>query len=278
MPEAAITAEKRTQVPTAPVRPNETPAPLPPAQADRPSPSHSLRRRHHRPRRNHQRKPRRGQPKRRRRRNLRRKPACVRRRHRRRRFRLPCRHRRCRRRHPRCPRPPRRRPMRWRHRRRRCRGPARAATARPSPRAADGVSTPASARGGLENGVDLAVRDFRRTPIIVRGLPTIISGKSPASSRATATRRTSMSATAPPWCGSRSAGRTAARCRDRRIERRAGVRSRRAGGCRSGSPYDPLPADIQGASATFTLPLVSVNRHDRTRVAGDRLSRSTARS
>ncbi len=38
MPEAAITAEKRTQVPTAPVRPNETPAPLPPAQADRPQP------------------------------------------------------------------------------------------------------------------------------------------------------------------------------------------------------------------------------------------------
>ena len=31
-------------------------------------------------------------------------------------------------------------------------------------------------------------------------------------------------------------------------------------GVRSGSPYDPLPADIQGASATFTLPLVSVNR------------------
>jgi TonB family protein len=38
MPEAAITAEKRTQVPTAPVRPNEAPAPLPPAQADRPQP------------------------------------------------------------------------------------------------------------------------------------------------------------------------------------------------------------------------------------------------
>jgi TonB family protein len=38
MPEAAITAEKRTQVPTAPVRPNETPAPLPGAQADRPQP------------------------------------------------------------------------------------------------------------------------------------------------------------------------------------------------------------------------------------------------
>jgi TonB family protein len=38
MPEAAITAEKRTQVPTAPVRPNETPAPLPAAQADRPQP------------------------------------------------------------------------------------------------------------------------------------------------------------------------------------------------------------------------------------------------
>lgn len=38
MPEAAITADKRTQVPTAPVRPNETPAPLPPAQADRPQP------------------------------------------------------------------------------------------------------------------------------------------------------------------------------------------------------------------------------------------------
>jgi len=38
MPEAAITADKRTQVPTAPVRPNEAPAPLPPAQADRPQP------------------------------------------------------------------------------------------------------------------------------------------------------------------------------------------------------------------------------------------------
>ena len=31
-------------------------------------------------------------------------------------------------------------------------------------------------------------------------------------------------------------------------------------GVRSGSPYDPLPPDIQGASASFTLPLVSVNR------------------
>ena len=31
-------------------------------------------------------------------------------------------------------------------------------------------------------------------------------------------------------------------------------------GVRSGSPYDPLPPDIQGASATFSLPLVSVNR------------------
>jgi protein TonB len=38
MPEAKITAEKRTQVPTAPVRPNEAPAPLPPAQADKPQP------------------------------------------------------------------------------------------------------------------------------------------------------------------------------------------------------------------------------------------------
>jgi TonB family protein len=38
MPEAAITAEKRTQVPTAPVRPNEAPAPSAPAQADRPQP------------------------------------------------------------------------------------------------------------------------------------------------------------------------------------------------------------------------------------------------
>ncbi len=38
MPEAAITSEKRTQVPTAPVRPKEAPAPLPPAQADRPQP------------------------------------------------------------------------------------------------------------------------------------------------------------------------------------------------------------------------------------------------
>jgi TonB family protein len=38
MPEAAITAEKRTQVPTAPVRPNEAPAPAPPAQADKPQP------------------------------------------------------------------------------------------------------------------------------------------------------------------------------------------------------------------------------------------------
>ena len=32
------------------------------------------------------------------------------------------------------------------------------------------------------------------------------------------------------------------------------------GGVRRGSPYAPLPADIQGASATFFLPLVSVNR------------------
>lgn len=31
-------------------------------------------------------------------------------------------------------------------------------------------------------------------------------------------------------------------------------------GVRSGSPYEPLPPDIQGASASFTLPLVSVNR------------------
>ena len=31
-------------------------------------------------------------------------------------------------------------------------------------------------------------------------------------------------------------------------------------GVRSGSPYEPLPPDIQGASATFNLPLVSVNR------------------
>jgi hypothetical protein len=38
MPEAAITSEKRTQVPTAPVRPNEAPAPAPPAQADKPQP------------------------------------------------------------------------------------------------------------------------------------------------------------------------------------------------------------------------------------------------
>jgi protein TonB len=29
-------------------------------------------------------------------------------------------------------------------------------------------------------------------------------------------------------------------------------------GVRAGSPYTPLPADIQGASATFTLPLVSI--------------------
>jgi protein TonB len=38
MPEAAITSDKRTQVPTAPVRPNEAPAPQAPAQADRPTP------------------------------------------------------------------------------------------------------------------------------------------------------------------------------------------------------------------------------------------------
>lgn len=31
-------------------------------------------------------------------------------------------------------------------------------------------------------------------------------------------------------------------------------------GVRAGSPYAPLPPDIQGASATFTLPLVSVQR------------------
>jgi hypothetical protein len=30
-------------------------------------------------------------------------------------------------------------------------------------------------------------------------------------------------------------------------------------GVRAGSPYAPLPAEIQGASATFTLPLVSRN-------------------
>ena len=45
-----------------------------------------------------------------------------------------------------------------------------------------------------------------------------------------------------------------------RIERRAGVRRGVLAGVRSGSPYDPLPPDIQGASATFNLPLVSVNR------------------
>jgi protein TonB len=32
------------------------------------------------------------------------------------------------------------------------------------------------------------------------------------------------------------------------------------GGVRRGSPYAPLPDNIQGASATFFLPLVSVNR------------------
>jgi len=32
------------------------------------------------------------------------------------------------------------------------------------------------------------------------------------------------------------------------------------GGVRRGSPYAPLPDSIQGASATFYLPLVSVNR------------------
>ncbi|CAN5918494.1 hypothetical protein BH11PSE3_BH11PSE3_24160 [soil metagenome] len=31
-------------------------------------------------------------------------------------------------------------------------------------------------------------------------------------------------------------------------------------GVRSGSPYTPLPPDIPGASATFDLPLVSINR------------------
>lgn len=31
-------------------------------------------------------------------------------------------------------------------------------------------------------------------------------------------------------------------------------------GVRSGSPYAPLPSDIKGASATFDLPLVSINR------------------
>ena len=31
-------------------------------------------------------------------------------------------------------------------------------------------------------------------------------------------------------------------------------------GVRSGSPYAPLPPEIQGASATFTLPLISVQR------------------
>ena len=31
-------------------------------------------------------------------------------------------------------------------------------------------------------------------------------------------------------------------------------------GVRAGSPYAPLPPDIKGASATFTLPLISVNR------------------
>ncbi len=30
------------------------------------------------------------------------------------------------------------------------------------------------------------------------------------------------------------------------------------GGVRAGSPYAPLPDNIKGASATFTLPLVSV--------------------
>lgn len=32
-------------------------------------------------------------------------------------------------------------------------------------------------------------------------------------------------------------------------------------GVRAGSPYSPLPADIQGESASFNLPLVSVNRN-----------------
>ena len=31
-------------------------------------------------------------------------------------------------------------------------------------------------------------------------------------------------------------------------------------GVRAGSPYSPLPADIQGESASFNLPLISVNR------------------
>ena len=32
-------------------------------------------------------------------------------------------------------------------------------------------------------------------------------------------------------------------------------------GVRAGSPYSPLPPDIQGESASFNLPLISVNRN-----------------
>jgi TonB family protein len=238
MPEAAITAEKRTQVPTAPVRPNEAPAPLPPAQADRPQPFAFS------PAPSPPPTPKPPTP-----------PEATR--------------------PPEAPQTPFSSPL-----------PAptlppaptappaHALAAPPLPRA-----SPAPQRPDLHPAPPTAAPPRRPAAPAASELPSTSPFVNPAD-----TYNRARVADNYLWQIARklqgyryeahvnvSHGTTVVRvtiARDGRlldveVSRSSGVPEFDRGvlaGVRSGSPYDPLPPDIQGASATFTLPLVSVNR------------------